>query len=47
VTGLRSISTGIAPKRQRPARITYPPKGAVILSTAFTQVTEVPAPGDR
>jgi hypothetical protein len=47
VTGLRSISTGVAPKRQRPARIPYPPKGAVILSTAFTQVTEVPAPGDR
>ena len=47
VIGLRSISTGIAPKRQRPARITYPPKGAVILSTAFTQASEVPAPGDR
>ncbi len=47
VTGLRSISTGVAPKRRRPARIPYPPKGAIIASTAFTQVTEVPAPGDR
>jgi hypothetical protein len=47
VTGLRSISTGVAPKQRRPARIPYPPKGAVISSTAFTQVTEVPAPGDR
>jgi hypothetical protein len=47
VIGLRSISTGVAPDRRRPSRIPYPPKGAVILSTAFTQVTEVPAPGDR
>jgi hypothetical protein len=47
VIGLRSISTGVPPKRERYARIPYPPKGAVILSTAFTQMTEVPAPGDR
>jgi hypothetical protein len=47
VTGLRSISTGVPPKRGRPARIPYPPKGAVLWSTAFTQVKEVPAPGGR
>jgi len=49
VIGLRSISTGVAPKRMRyiGAHAAYPPKGAVILSTAFTQVTEVPAAGDR
>jgi hypothetical protein len=47
VIGLRSISTGVAPKRIRYVRTPYPPKGAVILSTAFTQVTKVPAPGDR
>jgi hypothetical protein len=47
VIGLRSISTGVAPKQRRPARIPYPPKGAVIFSTAFTQVTEVPDAGDR
>jgi hypothetical protein len=52
VIGLRSISTGVAPKRTRyigahGAHGAYPPKGAVILSTAFTQETEVPAAGDR
>lgn len=47
VVGFRSISTGAAPKRQRDTRTPYPPKGAVILSTAFTKVAEVPAPGDR
>jgi hypothetical protein len=47
VIGVRSISTGAAPKRGRYARTPYPPKGTVILSTAFTQVTEVTAPGDR
>jgi hypothetical protein len=49
VIGLRSVSTGVAPKRRRyiGAHGAYPPKGAVILSTAFTQVTEVPAAGDR
>jgi hypothetical protein len=49
VIGLRSVSTGVAPTRLRyiGAHGAYPPKGAVILSTAFTQVTEVPAAGDR
>jgi hypothetical protein len=49
VIGLRGISTGVAPKRRRRALpdIPYAPKGAVIMSTAFTQVTEVPAAGDR
>jgi hypothetical protein len=49
VIGVRSISTGIAPKRRRHTLpyIPYAPKGAVTLSTAFTLLTEVAAPGDR